>query len=266
VFVLVDGAVMLRAWIASGAPLAAHARNAARVALFGLAGLAVGMLPHAVSKWILYGDPLAIGYGLDWQPARPFLFEVLFSNRHGLLTWHPVYLLSLLGLGALLPRTWRFAVPSLVVFAASAWLVASKPNWHGGSSFGNRYLLMLTPIFVVGLAVFLDAGHRRLASALGPRGGWARPALTGLVAALAVWNAGFVVQWATSLVSRRGPVSFREVASNQFTAVPAKLLSAVLPFATDRTGMVKDLEREDIEEIDEEGKFIEREGICNPVN
>lgn len=265
VFVLADGVAMLRAWLASGAGVAVHLRNAARVALPGLAGLLIGVLPHAIPKWILYGDPLALGYGLAWQPDRPFLVEVLFSNRHGLLSWHPVYLLALLGLTALLPRAGRLAGASFVLFAACTWLIASKPNWHGGSSFGNRYFLLLTPVFVLGLAAFLDSASQRLASLLGARGRWARPAASGLLAALAVWNAGFLIQWATNLVSNRGPVSFREVAINQVTAVPAKFAAVALPFVTDRSAVVKQVEREDIEEIDETGKYDAREGVCRPV-
>jgi hypothetical protein len=264
IFVIADGVVMLRAWLASGAAGSTHVRNAARIALPGLAGLLLGMLPHAIPKWILYGDPLALGYGLEWQPGRPFLLEVLFSSNHGLLTWHPIYLLSLLGLAALLPRFTRLAAASLIAFAACVWLVASKPNWHGGSAFGNRYFLVLTPIFLVGVAGFLDAASRWLAGALGSRGSWARPALTALLAALAVWNAGFLIQWGTNLVPNRGPVSFREVAANQVTAVPARFASVLLPFITDRSAVVRKVEREDIEEIEE--AYVAREGICDPVN
>lgn len=262
-FVLIDGFELLGAWRRRGGALAAHLRHAAIVAIPGFGGIALGMLVHAIPKYVLYGDPLNMGYdGLVWQAHDPFLFEVLFSQHRGLFTWNPVYVGSLAGLGILTRRLPGLAWRSLLVFGVCTWLIASKPNWPGGSAFGQRYLLLLLPVYLVGLAVFLDAARGWLRARLA-RDTWADAVVLGTLALLAAWNVGLLFQWGTNMIPNRKPVSFREVAVNQVTAVPQRLAGFVVPFLTDRDALVEDIGEKDLAEVDYRDRNY-RGDICKP--
>ena len=148
----------------------------------------------------------------------------LFSSRHGLFVWTPVALLAVAGLFRLFRRERELAG---VCLAALLLLVASNctvRDWWGGASFGMRRLLSGTPLFALGLAVFLDdlrlaLAHRTLrqdgnagvpTSSTGPR----------LLAPLAffgfsIWNLLLLAQYALGMISHTGPVSLTTIAANQ---------------------------------------------------
>ena len=64
-----------------------------------------------------------------------------------------------------------------------------------------------------------------------------------------VWNVGLVLQWGTNLVPNRAEVSFRQVAINQVTVVPARLIAVGSRFFTDRGELVSEVEQEDMGEM-----------------
>src|SRR5579883_3249374 len=102
-----------------------------------------------------------------------------------------------------------------LVSAAFYYVFSSYPYWDGMASFGNRFFLSLTPIFVFGLAILFQRVDLRLRS---PR--WLLTSAAALVAAFVLWNAGLIYQWGAHLIPARGPVSFRQIARNQVSAVP----------------------------------------------
>ncbi len=116
-------------------------------------------LPTLVTRKIIYGSPWILGYDpSDW--AHPVVWQPLLSSNHGLISWTPIVLPALVGLALLWRYDREFAVCSWASFAALYYIVAAHPDWHGISSFGNRFFISLTPLFVLGLAVFLQqAGH-----------------------------------------------------------------------------------------------------------
>src|SRR6185437_7654785 len=58
------------------------------------AALVLALLPILITRWIIYGSPLATGYteGTLWHFTNPFWGQVLFSSDHGLFSWTPVLL------------------------------------------------------------------------------------------------------------------------------------------------------------------------------
>ncbi len=52
-------------------------------------------------------------------------------------------------------------------------------------------------------------------------------------------------QWGTNIIPNRGPVSFREVAVNQVTVVPAQLAGFVRRYLGDRKSVQDAIERTD---------------------
>jgi hypothetical protein len=259
IFVAVDGLVLLRVWLRDGVPWGEQLRRVVQLSLPFAVGAGIALIPHMVLKSILYGSPLGLGeYGdIQWLWSSPNLFRVIFSAEHGLWTWTPVLFLACLGLVSLVRRApalgWRCAL----AFALVLYLMGAKSDWHAGSSFSNRYFLILTPVFVVGLAELLRALGARIEAR---RPGWAVPVLGGALLLLTLWNAGFIYQWAANVVPNRGPVSFAQVARNQVTTVPRELARNAGAILFDRRSFVRHVETEDLKEL----KVETRPGVCNP--
>jgi hypothetical protein len=127
--------------------------------------------------------------------------------------------------------------------AAFFYLISCYPYWHGTASFGNRYLISLTPIFIFGLALLLQRF-----------GGFFRSSTRAFSLAASVlflfivWNAGFMFQWGAHLISPRGPVSLAEVAHNQFFVVPRVLSSDLRQYFFKRKHLMQQIEQRDIQQ------------------
>src|SRR6201987_4632870 len=132
---------------------------------------------------------------------------------------------------------------SIIVFAAFLYLIGCYQDWDGLSSFGNRFFVSLTVMFVVGLAGFIDY----FAHAWNERPVWlAAQAATIL---LILWNFGLIFQWGTHLIPARGPISFREAAHNQVTVVPVQMAGTLKHYVTHRGQLMGNIEREDVRQL-----------------
>jgi hypothetical protein len=189
-----------------------------------VAACALGLVPTLLTKLIIFGSPFRTGYTnvSQWHWSSPHLLGVLFSSDHGLLVWTPIIIPAIAGLIAGWNRIGDLARYSLAVFAVFTYVVASHVYWDGVASFGNRFFISFTPIFVAGLAnaLKLFAGIWRESHS-----GFVRAAV--IVAILAVWNIGFLFQCATGLAPLYGPISWNEMVYNQFRTVPQDASSAV---------------------------------------
>ena len=201
----------------------------ARAARHGLAfavAAALAALPEMVIKTILHGSPLRSGRLTRFFWGEPRLWETGFSTQHGAFLWTPLLLLAVAGLVVLGWRDRAVGLTLLGAGAASYYLVSCYELWHGSSSFGNRFLVTLTPVFVIGLAALLALVLDALPGRA-PRARWA------LVAApltlLAVWNAGLMFQWGTGMLPRQGPVDPVLAARNQ-AEVPGRIASFALRY------------------------------------
>jgi len=205
--------------------------------------LVTSMLPNFIIKGIIYGSALRTGYSTGWFTwSAPHLAEVGFSSEHGMFLWTPILLFALVGL-CLLWRRHRWVAAELA--GASAlfyYAVSSFVNWHGNSSFGSRFFVSLTPVFVLGLAV-LAAECRSTLS---------RRVMCGFAAVVVLmiaWNIGFIFQWGTNIVPNRGPVDFSEVARNQVTIVPQRVFGFVVNYLWSRDKVTRAVEQEDLKEL-----------------
>jgi hypothetical protein len=204
----------------------------------------LSLLPTLATRWIVFGSPFESGYPsiLKWNWTSPAWLSVLFSANHGLLSWTPVLLPALLGLYWFWRRDGLLGGGLLVSVMAFGYFIASYPDWNGMSSFGNRFFVSLTPVFVVGLAVTLDGLARW----------WARPgkdvAVAGSVLALlSLWNAGFIFQWGTQMIPARGPISWKQMVHNQFAVVPARIAGELEHYILRRDSMMERIEGQDLE-------------------
>ncbi len=125
--------------------------------LFGFAVIMV-MIPTFVSRWIVYGGPFETGYVSirDFLWRSPVFFSVLFSSNHGLLSWTPLLVLAILGLLLFTIRLPKVGIPFSAAVVAFYLFVSFYPDWAGISSYGNRFFVSLTPLFILGLAYLLQ--------------------------------------------------------------------------------------------------------------
>ena len=203
--------------------------------------------PTLVTRWIIYGSPFVSGYTplRNWHWTHPQLWNVLFSSDHGLFSWTPILIPAVLGLLLFLGRQRELGAYLLVVALAFYYLIASHVWWDGVSSFGNRFFISLTPIFVLGLGIASQAFGRLWQDT---RAGAARAyAITAL---LVVWNLAFIYQWGTHLIPQRGPISWEEMIYNQGRVVPTHIGHSLKNYLMGRREMPGSVEQRDEKELE----------------
>jgi hypothetical protein len=177
-----------------------------------------------------------------WNWASPVWLSVLFSANHGLLSWTPVLIPALLGLFGAYKKDALFGAGLLLSVLLFGYFISSYPDWDGLSSFGNRFFISLTPVFVIGLAATLDLFARW----------WNRPGsdvafAAGMLALLTVWNAGFIFQWGTQMIPTRGAISWKQMAHNQFATVPTRISNDLQHYLFRRDSIMRRIEVQDLE-------------------
>ena len=144
--------------------------------------------PQLIAWKILYGRWITIPQGpgfLDfWSPN---LLGPLFSADHGFFNWTPVMFVCVVGLlMGLRQSLWLFG-SSLLVFAATAWVNGSVPDYDlaAGDAFGARRFSLVVPLMALGLGAFLQAatGVLRRAPLLAP---------TAFLLLCFLWNVGLI--------------------------------------------------------------------------
>jgi hypothetical protein len=207
----------------------------------------VALLPTFLTRLIVYGSPFEAGSYTHWtwHFGSPALLAVLFSADHGLFSWTPLVMLGVGGLFFLGRRHCLLAIAFLVTFLAYYYLIASFPFWDGESSFGNRFFISLTAIFVVGLATFLDS----LETATEHAPYLLRNVPLAALALLVLWNLGMVFQWGTHLIPARGPISWRQMAYNQVAVVPVRAGTAITRYFVNRKDLMRQIEQQDVQQL-----------------
>ncbi len=203
------------------------------------------LLPTFITRQIIYGNPFETGYPgmLSWNWSSPVLLKILFSSDHGIFSWTPILILAVAGLPFLLKRDFLLGAGSILTFLAFYYFIASYPDWDGISSFGNRFFVSLTPIFILGLTALLSSFSSWMGEA--KRGAAAAYTVVGL---LVLWNAGLIFQWGTHMVPARGEISWKAAVHNQVAEVPRRVTHGVEAYFTDRGEMMKRIEQQDIEQ------------------
>jgi len=204
-------------------------------------GFFFGWLPLGLIKWVIYGSPFQLGYGEPWWFFDPRLWQVLFSSEHGLFSWTPIVFFACTGFVPLLRRHPSIGWRCLLTFLVFWYFIASYDDWHGQSSFSNRFFLSLTSLFVFGLAALLAAVWERLKAPI-------FRLIPVFIVLLALWNLGFIFQWGTGLINKRGPISWAKMVRQQLTVVPKEMPRTAYLFITDRQRLLKEIERRDMEE------------------
>jgi hypothetical protein len=207
------------------------------------------LTPTFITRYIVYGNPFESGYGSikSWAWTSPHLLQVLFSSDHGLFVWTPVTMLAVAGLFLFSRRQPGVGVPLLAASVAFYLFIACYPDWAGISSYGNRFFVSLTPLFIVGLGVLLEQASRWIGAARLTR--ILVPAVLGCVI---LWNLGFMFQWGTHLVPSRGAISWNAMIHNQFFVVPRDVSTKLGTYLFHRAKLMEQIENSDIQELQQQ--------------
>ncbi len=193
----------------------------------------VGLIPQ-MFLWKYYTGHLISAfsnYGLE--PENSFklvqMFYVLFSNRHGLFVWTPVFLLGFIGL--LLQyknqKKQRLFVVSLLVSAILQLVVtASWHNWWSGFAFGNRYMLSTAVVFIIGFSYFLQVVSKKRTWLL-----WTIGIL------LIAWNWNLMLQYGMRIICGDCAASPLQIVKNTFQLLP-KLFDILKTFLFSRSSLL----------------------------
>jgi hypothetical protein len=122
-----------------------------------VAAAACAFVPQMIVWQALYGRPLAIPQGggfMRW--TEPALFQVLFSDNHGLLTWTPIVAVALGGFFLLVRRDRLAGIAVLVLFGLSWYVNAAAGDWWAGEAFGARRFVSCFPLLALGLTAVID--------------------------------------------------------------------------------------------------------------
>ncbi|MGA8221483.1 MAG: hypothetical protein WB780_07485 [Candidatus Acidiferrales bacterium] len=184
------------------------------------AGALIAFLPTLAARQVIFGNPLGLGNysNMAWNWTSPAFWGVLFSSSHGALLWTPVLIPAVIGLILFMRREpWTGGI-WLSAALAYYYLIAVLPWWDGSISFGSRYFISLTPLFVLGLAGAFSGFAKWIGNA---QAGVQRVAF--LTVLLAIWNIGLLFQWGTGMIAKLDD----NVVYNQFRVVPGEMLHAV---------------------------------------
>jgi len=66
---------------------------------------------------------------------------------------------------------------------------------------------------------------------------------------LVLWNLGLIFQWGMHLIPDRGPISWREAAVNQVTAVPEQATESLRNYFLHRRELMDRIEQKDVNQI-----------------
>jgi hypothetical protein len=204
----------------------------------------LALLPTFLTRWAVFGGAFESGYPpmKEWNWTSPVWLSLLFSSDHGLLSWTPILIPALLGLFWIWRKDSLFGGGLFLSVLAFSYFIACYPDWDGLSSFGNRFFISLTPVFVIGLAATLE----RFAQWRGRQGG--HVAFAGiLIVLLSLWNAGFIFQWGTQMIPARGSISWVQMAHNQFAVVPKRITNDLERYLFLHDSEMEGIEGQDLE-------------------
>lgn len=235
----------VREWVRSAPRTVRITQVFENYALFAGA-LLLAFSPTLITRRVIYGSVFTTGYEGPsmWHFKAPLLGRVLFSTDHGLFSWTPVLILACAGLVFLFLRDRRIGTVAILSSIAFYYLISSFQNWDGISSFGNRFFVSLTPVFVLGLTALSAASERVWRSRMA-----AVSTAAVFLAILTLWNCGLIFQWGMHLIPERGTFSWREMVSNQFRAVPQDISGSVARYFTARHALMQSIEKKDLRQL-----------------
>ena len=75
--------------------------------------------------------------------TSPHVLPSLFSSRHGLLTWHPIFLFAVFGILPLWKKNRVIALVILYMCAGELFINSAASRWWADDAFGGRRFVSL---------------------------------------------------------------------------------------------------------------------------
>ena len=129
-----------------------------RYALSSLLFFAV-LSPQFLIWVVIFGPfktPLDFGANAIYW-GRPEIISLLFSVRHGLLSWHPILYLAVIGFFLMPKRRRAIGFSALLALICLIYLNSVTADWWAGDSFGMRRFVSFSAVFALGIASFSEA-------------------------------------------------------------------------------------------------------------
>ena len=188
--------------------LSKRERPSPRELVLGALGFLLVFSPQLLYWKLIYGGFLLVPQGGGYVDlGSPRIEEVLFSSRHGLLSWAPVLWLALAGLPRFVRRAPVLGGALVVSTLLALYVNASVFDWWAGASFGSRRFDGALPFFALGLAASIEWLVPRVER---------RPlaAVSLLLAPFALWNFLLMGVYFGGAIPPDGPASFRQAAAD----------------------------------------------------
>ena len=188
--------------------LSKRERPSPRELVLGALGFFLVFSPQLLYWKLIYGCFLLVPQGGGYVDlGSPRIEEVLFSSRHGLLSWAPVLWLALAGLPRFVRRAPVLGGALVVSTLLALYVNASVFDWWAGASFGSRRFDGALPFFALGLAASIEWLVPRVER---------RPlaAVSLLLAPFALWNFLLMGVYFGGAIPPDGPASFRQAAAD----------------------------------------------------
>jgi hypothetical protein len=175
-------------------------------------------------------------YGVWWRPPQLYAFWqgvpqfamssprfwlVLFSAEAGLLVWHPIFALAILGALPLWRRDRTLSAALLAGVLAQTYVLGSWFDWAQGRAFGGRAFVSCLPIFAAGLAALIDAARHALAARPKVR----RALLAGSAFALLTANLLLAIEFRFDLASTGRRATWHDLGARRVTFLIDRLRS-----------------------------------------
>lgn len=190
------------------------AQNAAACIL----AAAAGFLPQMLMWRAIYGAALTIPQGNDFFTwSNPQILPTLFSTRHGLLAWHPIFILALIGIVFLWKIDRSAAAAALFFFLCQLYINSAATRWWADDAFGGRRFTSAIPLLTLALAALVGACQRSQRRRL----------LFAALALLVVWNGLCFMQYRLGFVGMSQALTLREMTLDRLL-IPWYLLQRVV--------------------------------------
>ncbi|KAB8144898.1 hypothetical protein F8S13_03415 [Chloroflexia bacterium SDU3-3] len=167
-----------------------------------ISAVAVGFLPQMIMWHAIYGTILTLPQGNDFfMWSNPQVLPTLFSTRHGLLSWHPIFILALIGIISLWKIDRSAAAAALFFFLCQLYINSAAARWWADDAFGGRRFTSAIPLLTLALAALIGACDRSQRRRL----------ILAALALLVVWNGLCFAQYRLGFVSMSQALTLREM-------------------------------------------------------
>jgi len=188
--------------------LSRRERPGLREVVPGALGFLLVVSPQLLYWKLLYGSFLLVPQGGGYVDlGSPRIEEVLFSSRHGLLSWAPVLWLALAGIPRFVRRSPALGGALAVSTLLALYVNASVFDWWAGASFGSRRFDGALVFFALGVAASIEWVIPRVER---------RPlaAVSLLLAPFVLWNFLLMGVYFGGAIPPDGPASFQQAAAD----------------------------------------------------